>query len=159
MFETGIWTAADVAAVLANPFYAITFDVDLCMQWGPLLLDEGTWVERNAQLIAAIGASAWLDALLRALQGNEGEPGAPRYPVEVWMQVNPATAVLIHESFAAPHVRALSEEEWIGDNVRLMTEDLGVVPYMKSLLAILRGATVMPDGTFFGFRAAGDTAH
>lgn len=63
------WTAGDVAAMIANPFYAINFDEELVMPHEPLL-SEDDWVKANVNLIGELGPEAYLRNLLSVLKGN-----------------------------------------------------------------------------------------
>jgi hypothetical protein len=63
------WTPGDVAAMIANPFYAINFDEGLAAPHGPIL-SENDWVKANVNLIAELGPEVYLRSLLSVLKGN-----------------------------------------------------------------------------------------
>jgi hypothetical protein len=59
----------DVAAMLANPFYAIEIDPNLTVPHQPLV-SEDQWVAANIQLIKELGAESYLRNLLSILKGG-----------------------------------------------------------------------------------------
>jgi hypothetical protein len=63
------WTPGDVAAMIANPFYAINFDEGLAVTH-ETILSEDDWVKANVNLIAELGPEAYLRNLLSVLKGN-----------------------------------------------------------------------------------------
>jgi hypothetical protein len=63
------WTPGDVAAMIANPFYAINFDEGLIAPHEPMLSEED-WVKANVNLIGELGPEAYLRNLLSVLKGN-----------------------------------------------------------------------------------------
>ncbi|MEV0430560.1 hypothetical protein [Micromonospora sp. NPDC050495] len=52
---------------------------------------------------------------------------------------NPFYAVNIDPDLAIAHDPIISEEEWVAANARLIDE-LGPEPYLRNLLAVLKGA-------------------
>lgn len=63
------WTTGDVAALLANPIYAINIDPTLAVEHPPLV-SEDDWIAANVQGIEELGAEAWLRNLLVVLKGG-----------------------------------------------------------------------------------------
>jgi hypothetical protein len=63
------WAPGDVAAMVANPFYAINIDEGLALPHEPLI-SEDDWVKANAGLIGELGPEACLRNLLSILKGN-----------------------------------------------------------------------------------------
>ncbi|MGH2948582.1 MAG: SEC-C metal-binding domain-containing protein [Solirubrobacteraceae bacterium] len=63
------WTPGDVAALVANPFYAIEIEPALAKPHKPLI-DEETWIAANLRAIEESGAEVWLRNLLSVLKGN-----------------------------------------------------------------------------------------
>ncbi len=59
----------DTQKILANPYYAIVIDKELCKNH-PTLLAEEDWVKANARLINEMGPENWLHRLLDVLKGN-----------------------------------------------------------------------------------------
>lgn len=163
MFETGDWSEGDVVAVLANPIYAVPIDPEICSRERPTLWGEDEWIEANASLIELLGADLWLRFLLNVLRTPElcgaherpigARPGAK--DLELGVQINPATAIVVHPRFTVPHPRDTSEAKWIQTNALLIEDELGAEPYLRNLLAILRGAALREDGNFFGYADAG----
>ncbi|MCW3817720.1 recombinase family protein [Micromonospora sp. DR5-3] len=51
---------------------------------------------------------------------------------------NPFYAVNIDPDLAVAHNPIISEEEWVAANARLI-DDLGPEPYLRNLLAVLKG--------------------
>jgi hypothetical protein len=77
------FTAADVAALTSNPFYAIEFEPVLCEPHDPLV-DESVWVGANVSGIEEMGAESWLRNLLVVLKGATlAEPTAPSGATDV----------------------------------------------------------------------------
>lgn len=62
-------TTNDAAALLANPYYAITFDGGLFGEHAPMVSEE-QWVAANTRLIDELGAEAYLRQLLTVLKGD-----------------------------------------------------------------------------------------
>ncbi len=52
------WAPGDVAAMVANPFYAINFDEGLALPHEPLI-SEDDWVRANVGLIEELGPEAY----------------------------------------------------------------------------------------------------
>ncbi|WP_309114635.1 hypothetical protein [Saccharothrix sp.] len=63
------WTPGDVAAMIANPFYAIEIDPMLAQPHQPMI-SEDEWVASNIELIGQLGPDAYLRNLLAVLKGN-----------------------------------------------------------------------------------------
>ena len=63
------WAPGDVAAMVANPFYAINIDEGLALLHEPLI-SEDDWVRANVGLIEELGPEAYLHNLLSILKGN-----------------------------------------------------------------------------------------
>ena len=51
---------------------------------------------------------------------------------------NPFYAIEFDPVFAEPHEPLVSEDEWIGANLKTI-EEIGPEPYLRNLLAILKG--------------------
>jgi hypothetical protein len=66
---SGSWTGGDVAAILANPFYAIEFAPYLT-EPHELVFDEEQWIAVNVALVEQLGAEAYLRNLLSVLRGQ-----------------------------------------------------------------------------------------
>jgi hypothetical protein len=67
--DQGDWTAGDITAMIANPFYAITSDEGLAQPHEPMI-SEDDWVEANVRLITELGRDSYLRNLLSILKGN-----------------------------------------------------------------------------------------
>ncbi len=63
------WAPGDVAAMVANPFYAINIDEGLALPHEPLI-SEDDWIRANVGLIEELGPEAYLRNLLSILKGN-----------------------------------------------------------------------------------------
>ena len=63
------WAPGDVAAMVANPFYAINIDEGLALPHEPLI-SEDDWVRANVGLIEELGPETYLHNLLSILKGN-----------------------------------------------------------------------------------------
>lgn len=63
------WSEADIASMIANPFYAIKIDDGLTMPHEPLI-SEDDWIKANVDLIAELGPEPYLRNLLSILKGN-----------------------------------------------------------------------------------------
>lgn len=59
----------DVAAMLVNPFYAVTFSDDLFGEHQPMV-SEDQWIAANTRLINELGAERYLRQLLTVLKGD-----------------------------------------------------------------------------------------
>ena len=129
----GDWTPGDVAAMLANPFYAIEIDPELGAV-EPTVSDEA-WVDANATAIAR-NPKRWLRMLLRVLQGEEFPEDTPESALATL--ANPAAAIEIHPMLLLPHEAVLDEATWIAANVRAV-EELGPKPWLYNLLSVLGG--------------------
>jgi hypothetical protein len=70
------WTEDDVAAVVVNPFYAVNFEANLCLEH-PTLVSKEEWVRANLRLMEELGTERWLYRLLEIL-----ETGGPSNPEE-----------------------------------------------------------------------------
>jgi hypothetical protein len=55
---------------------------------------------------------------------------------------NPFYAINIHPVLAEPHEPIFTEDEWVEVNVRLV-DDLGAETYLRNLLMVLRGETLI----------------
>jgi hypothetical protein len=63
------WRAGDIAALAANPFYAIQIDPMLATPH-ETIIDEEDWIRSNVKLIENLGPEAYLRNLLSVLKGG-----------------------------------------------------------------------------------------
>lgn len=69
MADHGNLTPGDVAAMTANPFYAITIDEGLALPHEPMI-SEDEWIKANVALLNELGPEPYLRTLLTVLKGN-----------------------------------------------------------------------------------------
>lgn len=70
----GDWTPADVAAMVANPFYAI--EIDPALGAVESAVSDEEWVDANATALTR-NPKRWLHILLRVLHGEEFPEDTP----------------------------------------------------------------------------------
>jgi hypothetical protein len=129
----GDWTPGDVAAMVANPFYAIEIDPKLGDV--ELTVSDEEWVEANATAIAR-NPKRWLRMLLRVLQGEEFPGDTPESALAAL--ANPAAAIEIHPTLLLPHEAVIDEATWVAANLKTV-EELGPKPWLYNLLSVLSG--------------------
>lgn len=132
----GDWTPGDVAAIVANPFYAIEIDPKLGDV--ELTVSDEEWVDANATAIAR-NPKRWLRMLLRVLQGEEFPRGTPESALAAL--ANPAAAVEIHPTLMLPHEAVIDGTTWVTANLKTV-EELGPKPWLYNLLSVLSGQYV-----------------
>jgi hypothetical protein len=129
----GEWTPGEVAATVANPFYAIEIDPELGAV-EPTVRDE-EWVNANATALTR-NPKRWLRMLLRVLQGEEFPENTPESALATL--ANPAAAIEIHAMLLLPHETVIDEAKWVAANIRTV-EELGAKPWLYNLLSVLGG--------------------
>ncbi len=134
------WTAGDVAALMANPIYAVEIDPRLGTA-APTMTDD-EWVDANVESFAWRPAR-WLTMLLRVLKGEEFPAGTPEAAFAA--RCDPSGAVVIVPDLLFPHETILTEADWIAVNVKSAGE-IGAAPWLHNLLSVLAGNYVAgPD--------------
>jgi hypothetical protein len=139
------WEAGDVAAMLANPFYAI----EICPShsWRhPHPLSEAQWIASNDRAVAELGRKKWLKHLLEALRADhrDWDPGGP------FAVADPYPAITVHPMLCREDQPILDEDSWVSANVRGLEE--GERVWMSNLLSVLKGA--YGGESPFGYRIA-----
>jgi len=129
----GDWTPGDVAAMVANPFYAIEIDPELGAVESTVSDEE--WVDANATALTR-NPKRWLRMLLRVLQGEEFPKDTPESALATL--ANPAAAIEIHPMLLLPHETVIDEAKWVAANMRAV-EELGPKPWLYNLLSVLGG--------------------
>lgn len=56
-----------IAKMIANPFYAINFDPELCLEH-QTMISVSDWIQANENLIKELGARRWLVTLISNLR-------------------------------------------------------------------------------------------
>jgi hypothetical protein len=129
----GDWTPGDVAAMVANPFYAIEIDPELGAVESTV--SDEAWVDANATALTR-NPKRWLRMLLRVLQGEEFPGDSPESALAAL--ANPAAAIEIHPMLLLPHETVIDEAKWVAANMRTV-EELGPKPWLYNLLSVLGG--------------------
>jgi hypothetical protein len=130
--STDSWEVGDVAALLANPLYAI----EIHQSFGRShehVLSESTWIDSNSSAIEELRPVPWLRCLLSALKAPHGlaDLGGP-------LQVaDPYPVVTIDRMLCLPHEPIVSEDVWIGANAIALEEDARV--WLQNFLSVLKG--------------------
>ena len=75
-----------VAKMIANPFYAINIDPELCLPH-QTLISKGDWIKANENLVKELGVKKWLETLLSNLEAVD------KYDTIVERVDNPGIAV------------------------------------------------------------------
>jgi hypothetical protein len=119
-------TADDIFRIRVNPFYAITVAPELVVEHEPQIGTDA-WIEENVLALQA-GAKPWLESLLCSLQSSDGGGDA----------VNPYQAIEIDPMFAAEHIYAMTQEQWVQGNVASI-EQHGPQDWLWMFLRVLQG--------------------
>jgi hypothetical protein len=90
-------------------------------------MSQGAWIEENILALHG-GTKPWLESLLRSLQASDGAGEA----------VNPYRAIEIEPMFAAEHVYAMSQEQWVHGSVASI-EEHGPQEWLETFLRVLQG--------------------
>lgn len=129
-----------MAAMLANPFYAIEIHSSLSRPHS-YFFTEAEWVRSNGLAVEEIGKEAWLGRLLTALKADHGNEGHMVGPPAV---ADPYDVLRVANALCEPHSPLISEELWIRANVRGLGDD--AAGWLRNLLSVLRGAYVASGG-------------
>lgn len=130
--STGEWEIGDVAALLANPFYAIEIH-DSLSRSHEYVMSERRWVASNARAVGEMGPLAWLRHLLPALQ-REHRLEDLSHPLAV---ADPYPAITVSRGLCEEHEPIVEESLWIAANAVGLEEDGEV--WMRNLLSVLKG--------------------
>jgi hypothetical protein len=129
------WEVGDVAAILANPFYAIEIHASLG-RTHEYFLTEAQWIGSNARALEELGSEKWLRHLLEALKaGHPGERLGDSLAV-----ADPYPAITVHPTLCLGHPPIVEEEDWIRANVIALEDGAGV--WLQNLLSVLKGVYV-----------------
>jgi hypothetical protein len=129
------WEAGDVAALLANPIYAIEIHPSLSRRHSHFL-SETQWIDSNERAIAEWGRARWLSQLLAVLQKDH----SGRHVGEPFEVADPYPAITVHPTLCTEHELLINEAKWVKANIRGMEE--GEQVWMRNLLTVLMGAYV-----------------
>jgi hypothetical protein len=127
----------EVAAMLADPFYAVEIHPSLCRRHEQVM-SEATWIRSNSHAIDLLGAAAWCRRHLDALKDDHGE--AWRHADREHVVADPYPAITLHRALCAPHEPLIDEELWIRVGARAIAEDQD--GYLHNLVSVLKGAHV-----------------
>jgi hypothetical protein len=118
----------DVEDMFFNPFYAVVLAPYL-FENQRLITTKEDWVLLNAELIEDIGAKAWLIELLDLLS-------LPQIEYDGHDIINPTLTVKISDKLQDEHETAVTPEQWIEANIKLIDE-LSPAKWLSRLLDIL----------------------
>jgi hypothetical protein len=130
------WQPGEVAAIVANPFYAINIHPSLARSH-VRALSESDWVRANARAISEFRAKRWLEQLLDSLQQPHTTASMARPGLRL---ADPYVAVSVHPALCEPHPPLVTEAVWISANERALEQ--GVEPWLRNLLSVLRGGFI-----------------
>ena len=127
------WEAGDVAAIIANPFYAIEIHPS---HSGRHLhpLTEDKWVASNERAMAELGRNRWLLGFLAALKKDHRD-WDPSATFEV---ADPYPAITVHPTLCLEHEPLIDEANWVRANMVALEE--GELVWMSNVLSVLKGA-------------------
>ena len=154
MLEGEQWTAADVTAIVGNPFYYCQIDPLLCQPYRPLQ-SEDEWVARNRELLAELGSEQWLGLFLRVMRGEAGQrhhlSDPPTQAQSTSALMNPVLAINIPPVFGLAHQPMFGAHEWVQMGTTMLAEQTPKT-YLRNLLAVLKGTGMTGNGGFFGYQ-------
>jgi len=127
------WEAGDVAAILANPFYAIEIHPSHSKRH-PHPMSEAQWIASNERAVAELGRERWLLHLLAALK-KDHRAWDPSGTFEV---ADPHPAITVHPTLCLEHELIIDEDRWVRASIRGLEE--GERIWMSNLLSVLKGA-------------------
>ena len=126
------WEVGDVAAVLANPLYAIEIHESFGRPHEHVL-GESNWIESNDSAIEELRPVTWLRRLLSALTTPHSWTDLAA-PLQV---ADPYPVVTIERTLCLPHETIVSEDVWVGANAIALEEDARV--WLRNFLSVLKG--------------------
>jgi hypothetical protein len=127
------WEAGDVAAILANPFYAIQIHPSFSRRH-PHFLSETQWIASNERAVAELGKRRWLEHLLVALRKAHRN-----WDVDFTFEVaDPYPAITVDPTLCLEHEPIIEEDRWVEANIRGLGE--GERVWMRNLLSVLTGS-------------------
>jgi hypothetical protein len=131
------WEPGDVAAVLANPFYAIQIHESFSRPH-ERTLSESQWIASNERAIEEVGSTKWLLRLIAALKTDhaQGEELDERFAI-----ADPYTAITVHWMLCIEHQPIVDESLWLNASARGLEEDGRA--WLRNLLSVLKGVYVM----------------
>lgn len=118
----------DVAAMLANPFYAVTFASHVFNAHSNLGSKED-WVAANADVIKDIGSKAWLTEFLDFMTQSRAEYDGHDV-------LNPTLVVNISQRLEGEHEPLVTRELWLQANEKTIGA-IGAEKWLWQLLDVL----------------------
>jgi len=118
----------EASAMLANPFYAVTFAAHVFKKHSSLGSKED-WVAANAHTMKDISAKHWLDEFLDFISQS-------RTKYDGHDILNPTLVVNISDRLHGDHKPLVTREQWIQVNEKMIGE-LGVEAWLWQLLDVM----------------------
>jgi hypothetical protein len=129
------WASGEVAALLCNPFYAISIHASFAKPHR-YACTEASWTVANARAISRLGPRHWLRTLLDVLQQRH-VPGCPSaFAPRV---ADPYEAIMVMPALCLEHEPIVTVDEWIAANLGELREQ-SPEAWLANLLAVLKGA-------------------
>jgi hypothetical protein len=139
------WEVGDVAALIANPFYAIEIHPSHGRRHAHPM-SEAQWISSNERAVAELGRTRWLGCLLDALERDHRA-----WDLHGSFEVgDPYPALTVHPTLCLEHERIIEKDMWVQCNVIGLEE--GEQVWMGNLVSVLKGAYVGENP--FGYRLA-----
>lgn len=129
------WEVGDVAALMANPLYAIEIHQSFGRPHEHVLTESG-WIGSNSSAIEEMRPVPWLRSLLSALTTRHSWTDLAA-PLQV---ADPYPVVTIERTLCLPHEPIVTEDVWIGANAIALEEDAQV--WLRNFLSVLKGGYV-----------------
>lgn len=120
--------ANDASAMIANPFYAVTFASHVFKKHSGLGSKED-WVAANAFTMKDIGPKIWLDELLDFLSQSRAKYDGHDI-------LNPTLVVNVSDRLQGEHEPLVTRELWIQANEKTINE-MGEEAWLWQLLKVL----------------------
>jgi hypothetical protein len=118
----------DASAMLANPFYAVTFASHIFRKHSTLRPKED-WVAANVYTINDIGPKIWLEKFLDLITLSRAK--YDRHDI-----IDPTIVVNVSDRLQGDHEPLITREQWIEANIKQMKE-IGTDRWLWQLLDLL----------------------
>jgi hypothetical protein len=121
-------SANDASALLANPFYAVTFASHVFKKHSNLGSKED-WIAANAYTMNDIGPKIWLEEFLDFMTQSRAKYDGHDI-------LNPMLVVNVSDRLESEHVPLVTRELWIQANEKMIKE-IGPERWLWQLLEVL----------------------
>lgn len=116
--SSGRWEPGDVAAVIANPFYAIEIHKSFGRSHEHVL-SEARWIASNERAVGEVGARQWLAKLMLALKTDHARGSVERGPL---IMADPYPAITVAPMLCVEHPPMVAEDLWLKANATGLEE-------------------------------------